>query len=636
MDVDNEDEVTDEAKPEEKKEKPQNDIEDIKNDKTETNNSDENKKTVENVDSTVDKDLISDKAMEIDDCEMTDAKDAKTEKDTEKIENENKAEIETIKDNGSVEDTKSDKEENDIAKKESEEKPKVVLENGKDDAAKVSNEPVGKDTEQNNDKKEKSDSVADKKENSTSVSVDEIPAEKEVCKTTGKDSVDVEDSINGKAEEPAAEVLDAKSDIKEDLPDKNEQVLENTINKIESKVDVAKIENTSDSAEKNSTEITEVSSCDVEKPIEKTTENKDEEMEELKEESKPSVITTEVAETVAAAVVSNADEEKMEIDGKSSTETNGSLSIVNGSKKENEIDKGENEMETNAPTETDPLPESSSNKKTNESESTKNEIEMGNGPTDKTQDTEKTKSTNDSTSIPVPIIRCSSSLDSNTTDSKTIQKTEISQIIEKTSPDSKEKKSRVEITIEETDSQSGQITQTTTHIVKEISITEQTHGSPSKIEAMADELKEVVAEISEAVKNGTDDESAAAKKIHDPSPSKNNAEKDSAIEQKNATNSDECKNGKAGDAAESAAIVSDVQTNGNTNEECSHKNGNDSDKENEETLTEKPTEISANGEAEKDSSVCDKGLVVKKCPDLLVKSPAPAVTAAAAATETES
>ena len=69
---------------------------------------------------------------------------------------------------------------------------------------------------------------------------------------------------------------------------------------------------------------------------------------------------------------------------------------------------------------------------------------------------------------------CDESKENTTVNStkNTTERTEISEVIETNSESSKEKVSRVEITIEQIDRQKGQTTQTTTHIVKEISITE--------------------------------------------------------------------------------------------------------------------------------------------------------------------
>lgn len=68
------------------------------------------------------------------------------------------------------------------------------------------------------------------------------------------------------------------------------------------------------------------------------------------------------------------------------------------------------------------------------------------------------------------------------------QKTEVSEVIETNSETSKEKVSRVEITIEKIDKQPGQTTQTTTHIVKEISITEQKYSANSTKTDDADKI----------------------------------------------------------------------------------------------------------------------------------------------------
>lgn len=57
-------------------------------------------------------------------------------------------------------------------------------------------------------------------------------------------------------------------------------------------------------------------------------------------------------------------------------------------------------------------------------------------------------------------------------DTKTTETTKVTEVIESNSDNSSEKVSRVEITIEQVDKQLGQVTQTTTHIVKEMSIVE--------------------------------------------------------------------------------------------------------------------------------------------------------------------
>lgn len=78
---------------------------------------------------------------------------------------------------------------------------------------------------------------------------------------------------------------------------------------------------------------------------------------------------------------------------------------------------------------------------------------------------------NQSEEISIPVMKCESHKDKEKANST--QTTEMRETIETNTKTNKEKISRVEITIEQTDRQYGQTTQTTTHIVKEISITEQ-------------------------------------------------------------------------------------------------------------------------------------------------------------------
>lgn len=115
------------------------------------------------------------------------------------------------------------------------------------------------------------------------------------------------------------------------------------------------------------------------------------------------------------------------------------------------------------------------------------EASSSNGNSIEGMDVTTTTTTTNTNTVPIKVHHIVVSAEQSTTDesvsSPTLlptqqqQKTEVSEVIETNSESSKEKVSRVEITIEQIDKQLGQTTQTTTHIVKEMSITEHCGGN---------------------------------------------------------------------------------------------------------------------------------------------------------------
>lgn len=192
--------------------------------------------------------------------------------------------------------------------------------------------------------------------------------------------------------------------------------------------------------------------------------------------------------------------------------------------------------------------------------------------------------------IHIPVIKCESS-DEKQESSNTTQTTESREIIEKNTETNKEKISRVEITIEQTDKQLGQTTQTTTHIVKEISITEQLVCGKKEL---SDTCKESVnpkeIEIKPDIQETITSDSKASEKLE--------------LE-----------------ILENGNIETVTETNGNDDK----KEGNDSDKENDEG--EKSTPF-INGDS-KDSA---NDNLVKKIPEIISETPDATASATESAT----
>lgn len=208
--------------------------------------------------------------------------------------------------------------------------------------------------------------------------------------------------------------------------------------------------------------------------------------------------------------------------------------------------------------------------------------------TEKTNNLVETKSDD----IVIPVINCESS-NAKQESANTTHTSESRETIEKHTDTNKEKISRVEITIEQTDKQLGQTTQTTTHIVKEISITEQLVCGNKSLSKESVNAKEIEIEI----QTGVQEETANA----DPK-----------------TSSEKLEN----EIRENGNIEKVTETNGNDDK----KEGNDSDKENDEG--EKSTPL--NGES-KDSA---NEIVVKKCPDVLTDAPDDAASGVTESTTT--
>lgn len=194
------------------------------------------------------------------------------------------------------------------------------------------------------------------------------------------------------------------------------------------------------------------------------------------------------------------------------------------------------------------------------------------------------------------VLKSDTSADINTstatdTDTATTQMTEISEVVETNSNNSKEKVSRVEITIEQIDKQLGQTTQTTTHIVKEISITEQKVCGKNIASVPTDNKSEAVTNID---KTSVTEEKicSAVKEI----PSINSEIK---VDSERVSHNGKC----------------ELPTNGK------EKSENDSDKEND-VETE-------NCEDKLESSSLTAEAVLKKCPET-AKSTTPAATPAEA------
>lgn len=163
----------------------------------------------------------------------------------------------------------------------------------------------------------------------------------------------------------------------------------------------------------------------------------------------------------------------------------------------------------------------------------------------------------------------------------TTHMTEISEIVETISNHSKEKLSRVEITIEQIDKQLGQTTQTTTHIVKEISITEQNVcGKNIVLIVPTDIKKETVTNIDKKAESTEEKTCGIEKEVASINP-------ETKVDSERGSH-----NGK-----------SESSTNGNG------KSENDSDKENDVDT------VSTNCEDKLESSSLTADAVLKKCPE---------------------
>lgn len=213
----------------------------------------------------------------------------------------------------------------------------------------------------------------------------------------------------------------------------------------------------------------------------------------------------------------------------------------------------------------------------------------------------------DSIEVPIIIQKETETEESKTNpplDVQTTQKTEISETIETSSDLSKEKKSRVEITIEQIDKQSGQTTQTTTHIVKEISITEQKVTGKKESNAID---KENIDTVLVSTKVQLDNKSV----VETDEQTDNNLKVTVANSADNVKRSISPIPSSAQNGKSNSELLSDAVPESNGTQKCE----NDSDKENDE---------STNGEQKQEPlSIINDG-IIKKCSDAIKTTVAPA------------